>query len=70
MELTVPIITATMEDDDNDDEEQAARKKKGGKKQQQLKKKKNNDDVDVQRCIDSYLHPESLDGDNQYECSE
>ena len=26
-------------------------------------------DVDVQQCIDSYLSPESLDDDNQYECS-
>ncbi|KAL7543867.1 hypothetical protein ACHAXR_013239 [Thalassiosira sp. AJA248-18] len=26
-------------------------------------------DVDVQFCVNSYLRPESLDGDNQYECS-
>ena len=26
-------------------------------------------DVDVQLCLDSYLYPESLDGDNQYFCT-
>ena len=26
-------------------------------------------DVDVQQCVNSYLHPESLEGENQYECS-
>jgi ubiquitin C-terminal hydrolase len=26
-------------------------------------------DVDVQQCVDAYLHPESLEGDNQYKCS-
>ena len=27
------------------------------------------DDVDVQRCLDAYLQPESLVEDNQYYCS-
>jgi len=27
------------------------------------------DDVDVQRCLDAYLQPELLVGDNQYYCS-
>ena len=26
-------------------------------------------DIDVQHCVNSYLYPESLDGDNQYDCS-
>ncbi len=26
-------------------------------------------DVDVQQCVNSYLHPESLEGESQYECS-
>ncbi|KAL7551081.1 hypothetical protein ACHAWF_014279, partial [Thalassiosira exigua] len=25
-------------------------------------------DTDIQQCIDAYLHPESLEGDNRYEC--
>lgn len=28
-----------------------------------------NSDVDIQQCLDSYLHPEQLDGDNQYFCA-
>jgi len=26
-------------------------------------------DIDVQQCVNAYFHPESLEGDDQYECS-
>ncbi len=63
MELSIPIVVdhCTLE-----------RKMTGGgsKKTRKAEKKMPvaGGDVDVQQCVESYLHPESLEGDNQYEC--
>ena len=57
MDLTVPIV-----DVEEESPEKRPRKGKGAKKPTV-------GDTDVQRCLNEYLHPESLTGDNQYECS-
>ena len=56
MDLTVPIVDA--------EEESPEKRPRKGKQT-----KKPSVDTDVQRCLHAYLHPESLTGDNQYECS-
>lgn len=57
MEISVPIVDCEEETSGK----QAGRKKGGNK---------STSDVDVQQCVNSYLYPECLDGDNQYECSQ
>jgi hypothetical protein len=58
MEISLPIVEFNKPD------------MEGNKKMKNEEKKSASTcDVDVQQCIDSYLRPESLDGDNQYECS-
>ena len=56
MELLIPIADGTHE---------GPAMKTGNK----TKKATAFSDVDVQQCVNSYLYPESLDGENQYECS-
>ena len=57
MEVTIPIV------DCEEDEEPPSGKKQSGKTSSAKS------GIDVQLCVNSYLHPESLDGDNRYECS-
>ena len=53
MEITVPII-------DNSEDTLDGKSKRGNKSSPKR-------DVDVQQCLDTYLFPESLEGDNS-EC--
>ena len=65
MELSIPIV------DHHAEVESSERKTTGGDKKLRNVEKKTSavgNDVDVQQCVDAYLHPESLEGDNQYEC--
>jgi ubiquitin C-terminal hydrolase len=68
MELSIPIVV-----DRCTEVESSERKSTGGgsKKTSKAEKKTSaaGGDVDVQQCVDAYLHPESLEGDNKYECS-
>mmetsp|Transcript_21335 Transcript_21335/g.46317 ORF Transcript_21335/g.46317 Transcript_21335/m.46317 type:complete len:1522 (+) Transcript_21335:285-4850(+) len=57
MEISIPIVDCKEESS----EKQLGRTNRGNKT--------TTADADVQQCLNSYLHPESLDGDNQYECS-
>ena len=59
MEISVPIVDL--------DEERTG--KQTGKTKQGGHNKSTANDVDVQRCLNTYLCHENLDGDNQYECS-
>ena len=59
MELRIPIVDVEVEG-----------MKKAGSKLKKGRGKPTAPDVDVQHCVDTYLFPESLDGDNQYECSQ
>ena len=59
MELLIPIVDVEVEG-----------MKKAGSKLKKDRGKPTAPDVDVQHCVDTYLFPESLDGDNQYECSQ
>ena len=61
MELLIPIVDSK--------EVESGGKKKAGSKLKKDRGKATASDVDVQHCVNSYLHPESLEGDNQYECS-
>ena len=67
MELSIPIVDHCTE------VESSERKTTGGGSKKLSKAEKKTPaaggDVDVQQCVDAYLHPESLEGDNQYECS-
>lgn len=65
MELTIPIIEP--EKDGGEEEEEEPSGKKSGRKKGASKSARR--DIDVQQCFDAHLHPESLEGDNQYECS-
>ena len=70
MELSVPIVDCSEEEEEEElSQSGAGGKKKIGKGKQAKVKNAASSDVDVQRCLNSYLHPESLDGDNRYECS-
>ena len=70
MELSVPIVDCSEEEEEEEGKtSQLGGKKKSGKGKQVKGKNAASSDVDVQRCVNSYLHPESLDGDNRYECS-
>ena len=68
MELSVPIVDCSEEEDEEDFSQSGGMKKIGKGKKAKLKNAASSD-VDVQHCVNSYLHPESLDGDNRYECS-
>lgn len=74
MELSVPIVEQTS--NTTTETEQVPDKKKKKNDSAKTHKKKGGKgitpppDVDVQHCVNSYLYPESLDGDNQYECSQ
>jgi len=65
MELSIPIVV-----DRCTEVESSERKSTGGgsKKTSKAEKKTSaaGGDVDVQQCFDAYLHPESLEGDNQF----
>ena len=65
MELSIPIVEYFAESESSE-----RKTTRGDKKLRKVEKKTSavGNDVDVQRCVDAYLHPESLEGDNQYEC--
>lgn len=61
MDITLPIVELNID--------LTKQQSIVGNKKMKNKEKKSAPNVDIQQCIDSYLRPESLDGDNQYECS-
>ena len=65
MEISLPIVQCGTELDLPD-----RKPIKGNKKSKNVEKNASAaGEVDVQQCVNAYLHPESLDGDNQYDCS-
>lgn len=65
MEISLPIVEFNQPVMDMDKQNSIV----GNRKiKREDKKSASTCDVDVQQCIDFYLRPESLDGDNQYEC--
>ena len=67
MELSIPIVV-----DRCTEVESSERKSTGGGSKKTSKAEKKTSaggrDVDVKQCVSAYLSPESLEGDNQYEC--
>ena len=66
MEISLPIVEFNKPVMDLNKHQNIVGNKK---MKNEEKKSASTCDVDVQHCIDAYLRPESLDGDNQYECS-
>ena len=66
MEISLPIVELNKPVMDLTKQQSIVGNKK---MKNEEKKSASTCDVDVQQCIDSYLRPESLDDDNQYECS-
>jgi hypothetical protein len=61
MELSIPISVAELSDGLSNE----------GTKQTRTAEKKTSAggrDIDVKQCVNAYLSPESLEGDNKYEC--
>jgi hypothetical protein len=67
MEVTIPIV------DCEEEEESLPGRKQSGKTKEGNDKSSAKSGIDIQLCVNSYLHPESLketpDDDNRYECS-
>jgi uncharacterized UBP type Zn finger protein len=66
MELSIPIVA-----DSCTEAESSEGITNGGSRQTRVAEKKTSAggrDVDVKQCVNAYLSPESLEGDNQYEC--
>ena len=66
MELSIPIVV----DSCTQAESSEGITTEGSKKTRIVEKKSSagGRDVDVKQCVNAYLSPESLEGDNQYEC--
>ena len=64
MEVTIPIVDCEEDEEPPSGKKQSGKAKDGNNKSSSAKS-----GIDVQLCVNSYLHPESLDGDNRYECS-
>ena len=65
MEIYLPLVECSTQLDSSDQKTiMGNRKSKNAEKKASAA-----GEVDVQECVNAYLHPESLDGDNQYECS-
>mmetsp|Transcript_20083 Transcript_20083/g.42088 ORF Transcript_20083/g.42088 Transcript_20083/m.42088 type:complete len:1210 (+) Transcript_20083:2-3631(+) len=79
MELSIPIVDCKVEESwssswssqslSSSPSSVGKKKQPGSRTRRASKKSASSSDINVQLCINSYLHPEILDGDNQYECS-
>lgn len=58
MDISVPIVDLKEE-----------KPPSGGRKAAKTKQAGDTTDVDIQLCLNSYLRRESLEGENQYDCS-